>query len=265
VFTKIGAKLPKGVLLSGSPGLGKTLLARAVAGEAGVPFLYISGSQFDEMFVGVGALRVRSLFNEAKENSPCVVFIDELDAVCSKRTSSSTHPYANQSINQLLAEMDGFLEYEGIIVIGATNRISALDKAVLRPGRFDLKIQVYPPDYKGRVALFNLYLSKITTNGKIDVPSLARSAIGCSGADIKNLVNQGAIICALKGDSEVSMSHLWEAETKISIGSARNRPMNEKENILTAYHEAGHSLVTIFSPNCPNKVKVVMLLFYEKL
>ncbi|VDO78980.1 unnamed protein product [Schistosoma mattheei] len=189
-FNHIGAKLPKGVLLVGPPGVGKTLLAKAVSGEAQVPFLYASGSSFDEVLVGLGASRIRQLFTTAKQNAPCLVFIDEIDSVGGNRTYSSHHPFANQTINQLLAEMDGFQSRDGIIVLGATNQAEVLDKALLRPGRFDVQIHVSPPTYEGRIALLNLYLKKVKAGSNIDVEKLAHGTVGYTGADIQNLVNQ---------------------------------------------------------------------------
>merc|ERR1719431_353346 len=192
-FSALGGKLPKGCLLVGPPGTGKTLLARAVAGQAGVPFFHASGSEFDEVLVGQGARRVRDLFKAAKEKAPCVIFIDEIDSVGGKRSSSTLHPYANQTINQLLSEMDGFLSNEGVIVLGATNRSEDLDKALLRPGRFDTEVMVGKPDVKGRREILALYLSKIKHDDSIDVESLASRTTGFSGADLQNLVNTATL------------------------------------------------------------------------
>merc|ERR1712002_646689 len=192
-FSSLGVKLPKGCLLVGPPGTGKTLLARAVAGEAGVPFFYASGSEFDEVLVGQGARRVRDLFKAAKERAPCVIFLDEIDSVGGKRSSSDLHPYANQTINQLLNEMDGFVSNEGVIVLGATNRESDLDKAILRPGRFDTKVEVGIPDIKGRTEILELYLAKVKHDSSINVEILAKKTNGMSGAELSNLVNTATI------------------------------------------------------------------------
>ncbi|VDK20259.1 unnamed protein product [Taenia asiatica] len=246
-FSKLGAKLPKGVLLVGPPGVGKTLLARAVAGEAQVPFLYVSGSNFEEMFVGMGASRVRQLFSAAKEHAPCLIFIDEIDSVGRFRSSSPLHPYANQTINQLLAEMDGFEPSEGIIVLGATNQRDDLDKALLRPGRFDFQVYVSPPSFEGRVALFRLYLSKVRAAAEVDVEKLALGTVGYTGADIQNLVNQAAITAGLKEEPEVTMAHLWDARDRLLMGPAKRRPLDEESNRVSAYHEAGHALMTLYT------------------
>lgn len=207
-FWRLNADCPAGVLLVGPPGTGKTLLARAVAGEAGVPFFHASGPEFDEVFVGQGARRVRDLFSQAKLRAPCVVFIDEIDSVGQKRTNSAIHPYANQTVNQLLTEMDGFHQNEGVIVIGATNRREELDKALLRPGRFDVEVTVPAPDLKGREELFDYYLSKIKTGGDVSAQMLARNTTGFTGADIENMINQAALRAAIDGCSVVSMAHM---------------------------------------------------------
>merc|ERR1719154_409775 len=205
-FSALGGRLPKGVLLVGPPGTGKTLLARAVAGQAGVPFFQTSGSEFDEVLVGQGARRVRDLFKAAKERAPCVIFIDEIDSVGSKRTSSVLHPYANQTINQLLSEMDGFISNEGVIVLGATNRADDLDQALLRPGRFDTQVQVNNPDVTGRIQILELYLSKIKHDDSVDIESIAKRTMGFSGADLQNLVNTAAIRAAVDCKEWVSMA-----------------------------------------------------------
>ncbi|CDS40874.1 ATP dependent zinc metalloprotease YME1 [Echinococcus multilocularis] len=246
-FSKLGAKLPKGVLLVGPPGVGKTLLARAVAGEAQVPFLYVSGSNFEEMFVGMGASRVRQLFAAAKEHAPCLIFIDEIDSVGRFRSSSPLHPYANQTINQLLAEMDGFEPSEGIIVLGATNQRDDLDKALLRPGRFDFQVYVSPPSFEGRIALFQLYLSKVRAAAEVDVEKLALGTVGYTGADIQNLVNQAAITAGLREEKEVTMAHLWDARDRLLMGPAKRRPLDDESNRVSAYHEAGHALMTLYT------------------
>ncbi|KAJ3595629.1 hypothetical protein NHX12_004932 [Muraenolepis orangiensis] len=217
-FTVLGGKLPKGVLLVGPPGTGKTLLARAVAGEADVPFYYASGSEFDEMFVGVGASRIRNLFREAKANAPCVIFIDELDSVGGKRIESPMHPYSRQTINQLLAEMDGFKPNEGVIVIGATNFPEALDNALIRPGRFDMQVTVPKPDVKGRTEIINWYLRKIKVDPAIEANIIARGTVGFSGADLENLVNQAALKAAVDGKDMVTLKELEFAKDKILMG-----------------------------------------------
>ncbi|CAL8070813.1 unnamed protein product [Calicophoron daubneyi] len=248
VFKRLGAKLPKGVLLVGPPGVGKTLLAKALSGEAKVPFLYASGSAFEDIYVGMGASRVRQLFTVAKQVAPCVIFIDEIDSVGHNRTSSPEHPYANQTINQLLAEMDGFQSSENIIVLGATNQVKDLDKALLRPGRFDVQIHVSPPTFEGRVALFQLYLSKVRVGPDVDVQKLAHGTVGYTGADIQNLVNQAAISAGLNNDVAVTMKHLWETRDRLMLGLARRRPLDERTNEISAYHEAGHALVALLTP-----------------
>ncbi|KAG9356102.1 hypothetical protein JZ751_000946 [Albula glossodonta] len=217
-FTVLGGKLPKGILLVGPPGTGKTLLARAVAGEADVPFYYASGSEFDEMFVGVGASRIRNLFREAKANAPCVVFIDELDSVGGKRIESPMHPYSRQTINQLLAEMDGFKPNEGVIVIGATNFPEALDNALIRPGRFDMQVTVPRPDVKGRTEILKWYLRKIKVDPAIEPEVIARGTVGFSGAELENLVNQAALKAAVDGKDIVTMKELEFAKDKMLMG-----------------------------------------------
>uniref|UniRef100_A0A0V0J6K4 AAA+ ATPase domain-containing protein n=1 Tax=Schistocephalus solidus TaxID=70667 RepID=A0A0V0J6K4_SCHSO len=258
-FNKLGAKLPKGVLLVGPPGVGKTLLARAVAGEAQVPFLYVSGSSFEEVFVGMGASRVRQLFAAAKQHAPCLIFVDEIDSVGRFRTSSPHHPYANQTINQLLAEMDGFQPSEGIIVLGATNQREDLDKALLRPGRFDFQVHVSPPNYEGRVALFNLYLSKVRAAPDVDLSKLALGTVGYTGADIQNLVNQAAIAAGLRGDPVVTMAHIWDARDRLLMGPAKRRPLDEDGNKVSAFHEAGHVLVAFYTPESTPIHKVTII------
>uniref|UniRef100_A0A672Z8T7 ATP-dependent zinc metalloprotease YME1L1-like n=1 Tax=Sphaeramia orbicularis TaxID=375764 RepID=A0A672Z8T7_9TELE len=241
-FTALGGKLPKGVLLVGPPGTGKTLLARAVAGEADVPFYYASGSEFDEMFVGVGASRIRNLFREAKANAPCVIFIDELDSVGGKRIESPMHPYSRQTINQLLAEMDGFKPNEGVIIIGATNFPEALDNALIRPGRFDMQVTVPKPDVKGRTEILNWYLKKIKAS------IIARGTVGFSGADLENLVNQAALKAAVDGKDMVTMKELEFAKDKILMGpERRSAEIDKKNKLITAYHESGHAIVAYYT------------------
>ncbi|XP_070784133.1 ATP-dependent zinc metalloprotease YME1L1-like isoform X2 [Enoplosus armatus] len=247
-FTVLGGKLPKGILLVGPPGTGKTLLARAVAGEADVPFYYASGSEFDEMFVGVGASRIRNLFKEAKANAPCVIFIDELDSVGGKRIESPMHPYSRQTINQLLAEMDGFKPNEGVIVVGATNFAEALDNALVRPGRFDMQVTVPRPDVKGRTEILNWYLAKITMDPAVDAEIIARGTVGFSGAELENLVNQAALKAAVDGKEMVTMKELEFAKDKILMGPERKSVEIDKKNkTITAYHESGHAIVAYFT------------------
>ncbi|XP_029979056.1 ATP-dependent zinc metalloprotease YME1L1 isoform X2 [Sphaeramia orbicularis] len=247
-FTVLGGKLPKGILLVGPPGTGKTLLARAVAGEADVPFYYASGSEFDEMFVGVGASRIRNLFKEAKANAPSVIFIDELDSVGGKRIESPMHPYSRQTINQLLAEMDGFKPNEGVIVIGATNFAEALDNALVRPGRFDMQVTVPRPDVKGRTEILNWYLSKIKVDTAVDAEIIARGTVGFSGAELENLVNQAALKAAVDGKEMVTMKDLEFAKDKILMGPERKSVEIDKKNkTITAYHESGHAIVAYYT------------------
>ncbi|XP_040911440.1 ATP-dependent zinc metalloprotease YME1L1b isoform X2 [Toxotes jaculatrix] len=247
-FTALGGKLPKGVLLVGPPGTGKTLLARAVAGEADVPFYYASGSEFDEMFVGVGASRIRNLFREGKANAPCVIFIDELDSVGGKRIESPMHPYSRQTINQLLAEMDGFKTNEGVIIIGATNFPEALDNALIRPGRFDMQVTVPKPDVKGRTEILNWYLKKIKVDPAIEANIIARGTVGFSGADLENLVNQAALKAAVDGKDMVTMKELEFAKDKILMGpERRSAEIDKKNKLITAYHESGHAIVAYYT------------------
>lgn len=243
-FSSLGGKLPKGVLLVGPPGTGKTLLARAVAGEAGVPFFHAAGPEFDEILVGQGARRVRDLFATAKQKAPCVIFIDEIDSVGAKRTNSVLHPYANQTINQLLTEMDGFRQNEGVIVLGATNRRDDLDKALIRPGRFDVEIQVPLPDFEGRKDIIKLYLDKIKYSSNIDVDVLSRGTTGFTGADLENMINQAALRAAIDGLSSVTMLYIENSRDKVLMGpEKKSRIPDEEANKITAYHEAGHVLV----------------------
>jgi len=259
-FTSLGAELPKGVLLVGPPGTGKTLLARAVAGEAGVPFFHAAGPEFDEVLVGQGARRVRDLFKAAKERSPCVVFIDEIDSVGGKRSSSVLHPYANQTINQLLAEMDGFHKNDGVIVLGATNRKQDLDRALLRPGRFDVQVEVPAPDVKGRAELLNFYLKAVAAGDDIDVAKMAKGTTGFTGADIKNVVNQAALRAAIDQSEFVSHEHLEVARDKLIMGPERkSRLLDEKVNRVTAAHEGGHTVVAYFTEHAYPLHKVTIM------
>jgi len=259
-FSALGGKLPKGVLLVGPPGTGKTLLARAVAGQAGVPFFHSSGSEFDEVLVGQGARRVRDLFKAAKAKAPCVIFIDEIDSVGGKRTSSTLHPYANQTINQLLSEMDGFISNEGVIVLGATNRSEDLDKALLRPGRFDTKVQVSNPDVKGRKEILQLYLNKIKHDNSVNVETLAARTTGFSGADLENLVNIAAIKAAIEGLEAASMAEFEHAYDKIQMGVEwKSRARSKEDMEITAYHEAGHTIVNHFTKGSNPLHKVTII------
>lgn len=258
-FSALGGKLPKGVLLVGPPGTGKTLLARAVAGEAGVPFFHAAGPEFDEILVGQGARRVRDLFKAAKDRAPCVIFIDEIDSVGAKRTNSVLHPYANQTINQLLSEMDGFHQNDGVIVLGATNRRDDLDKALLRPGRFDVEVNVPTPDLTGRKEILSLYLSRVLTKS-VDVELLARGTTGFTGADLENMVNQAALKAAIDGADSVTMKYLESARDKVLMGPERkSRIPDEETNEITAYHEGGHTLVAFYTKGSPPLHKVTII------
>ncbi|HSQ98112.1 MAG TPA: ATP-dependent zinc metalloprotease FtsH [Rickettsiales bacterium] len=251
-YTKIGAKIPRGCLLIGEPGTGKTLLARAIAGEAEVPFFFISGSDFVEMFVGVGASRVRDMFEEAKKNSPCLIFIDEIDAVGRHRGIGigGGNDEREQTLNQLLVEMDGFEGNEGIIVIAATNRPDVLDKALMRPGRFDRQINVSLPDYKGRQEILEVHAKKVQLASDVDLSVIAKATPGFSGADLANLINESALLTARANRKRITMEEVEEATDKIIMGLARkNRVMKPEDKKLTAYHEAGHTIVAM---NCPN-------------
>ncbi|XP_065839105.1 uncharacterized protein [Oscarella lobularis] len=248
-FSRLGGKLPKGVLLIGPPGTGKTMLARAVAGEAGVPFFFCSGSEFDEMFVGVGAARVRNLFNSAKDNSPCIVFIDELDAIGGSRIASDHQPYSRMTLNQLLVELDGFEENSGVVVIGATNFPEVLDKALVRPGRFDSKISIAMPDIRARHKILKVHTKEVPLGKDVDLEVVARGTIGFSGADIANLINQAAIHSSSQGSQSVTMESLEWAKDKIIMGPERKSAVIAEENRrLVAYHEAGHALVAVLTP-----------------
>lgn len=245
-YTQVGARIPKGVLLVGPPGTGKTLLAKAVAGEAGVPFFSISGSDFVEMFVGVGASRVRDLFEDAKKNSPCIVFIDEIDAVARRRGTGmgGGHDEREQTLNQLLVEMDGFGVNEGIIVMAATNRVDILDPAILRPGRFDRKVMVGRPDVKGREEILAVHAKNKPLGDDVSLADVARTTSGFTGADLENLLNEAAILTAKEGRGFVTQSDINAAFVKVGIGvEKKSRIINEKERKITAYHEAGHAIL----------------------
>ncbi len=251
-FTAVGAKIPKGVLLVGPPGTGKTLLARAVAGEAGVPFFSISGSEFVEMFVGVGASRVRDLFEQAKANAPCIVFIDEIDAVGRQRGAGlgGGNDEREQTLNQLLTEMDGFEGNTGIIIIAATNRPDVLDAALLRPGRFDRQVVVDRPDYAGRLEILNVHARGKTLSQDVDLEKIARRTPGFTGADLSNLLNEAAILAARRNLTEISMDEVNDAIDRVLAGpEKKDRVMSEKRKELVAYHEAGHALVGALMPD----------------
>ena len=248
-FTELGARVPKGVLLVGPPGTGKTLLARAVAGEAGVPFFSMSGSDFVEMYVGVGASRVRDLFEQAKKNAPCIIFIDEIDAVGRQRGAGlgGGHDEREQTLNQLLVEMDGFSGNEGIIMIAATNRPDVLDHALMRPGRFDRQVVVNTPDLKGREEILKVHAKGKPLAPDVDLTVVAKSTAGFTGADLENLLNEAALLAARRNLHAITMEEIDEATVKVVVGTEkRSHVMTEKERKLTAYHEAGHAVVTYF-------------------
>jgi len=251
-YTDVGAKIPRGCLLIGSPGTGKTLLARAIAGEAGVPFFSISGSDFVEMFVGVGASRVRDMFEQAKKSAPCIIFIDEIDAVGRHRGSGygGGNDEREQTLNQMLVEMDGFSDNEGVVIIAATNRPDVLDRALLRPGRFDRQITVPNPDILGREQILAVHIKKIAAASDIDIKTIARGTPGFAGADLANLINEGALMAARVNQKMVTMKNLEEAKDKIMMGAERKSiVMQKSEKELTAYHESGHAITAI---NCIN-------------
>ncbi len=261
-FTRLGARIPKGVLLMGPPGTGKTLLARAVAGEANVPFYSISGSDFVEMFVGVGASRVRDLFEQGKKNAPCIIFIDEIDAVGRHRGTGlgGGHDEREQTLNQLLVEMDGFETNDGVIIVAATNRPDVLDPALLRPGRFDRRIVVGAPDVKGREDILKIHASKVPLDKSVDLSAIAKGTPGFCGADLENLVNEAALFAARKNQRVVTTLDLESAKDKILMGSERrSMVINDKEKKVTAYHEAGHALIAKLLPEADPVHKVTII------
>jgi cell division protease FtsH len=261
-FIQIGAKIPKGVLLFGAPGTGKTLMAKAVAGEAGVPFFSISGSDFVEMFVGVGAARVRDLFEQAKKNSPCIVFIDEIDAVGRQRGAGlgGGHDEREQTLNQLLVEMDGFSTNEGIIVMAATNRPDILDPALLRPGRFDRHILIDRPDVKGREAILKVHIKGKPMAEDVNLEVLSKRTPGFTGADLANMVNEAALLAARRGNETIGMEELEESIERVIAGpEKKSRVISEKEKKLVAYHEGGHAIVSYFLPNTDKLHKISII------
>lgn len=261
-FQRLGGKIPKGALLVGPPGTGKTLLARAIAGEANVPFFSISGSDFVEMFVGVGASRVRDMFEQAKKAAPCIVFVDEIDAVGRHRGAGlgGGNDEREQTLNQLLVEMDGFEENSGIILIAATNRPDVLDPALLRPGRFDRQIVVSNPDIKGREAILNVHIKKVPLAPNVDLPVIARGTPGFSGADLANLVNEAALLAARRNKTMVTMQEFEDAKDKVMMGSERkSMVMDDAEKRMTAYHEAGHAIVSLHLPESDPLHKVTII------
>lgn len=260
-FQRLGAQIPKGVLLMGPPGTGKTLLARATAGEAGVPFYSINGSEFIQMFVGVGASRVRDMFRTAKENSPCILFIDEIDAVGRVRGAGvgGGHDEREQTLNQILSEMDGFNQTEAVIVLAATNRPDVLDPALLRPGRFDRHVPIDRPTRTGRLGILKVHTRKVPLADNVNLDAIAAGSIGFSGADLKNLVNEAALNAAREGKSQVDMSDFDTAKDRVLMGPKREEVLNQKERAMTAYHEAGHALVAWLIPDLDPVHKVTIV------
>ena len=260
-YEKLGAKIPRGVLLAGDPGTGKTLMARAVAGEANVPFFSISGSEFAEMFVGVGASRVRDLFSKAKKNSPSIIFIDEIDAVAHKRDArGGAGREDEQTLNQILVEMDGFANESGVIVIAATNRVDMLDKALLRPGRFDRHVDVTLPERKDRLEILKVHFKNKPTEKSVDLEALAAKTAGSSGADLANIANEAAITAAREGHKEITSADVTEAFERVAIGPERkSKVMNEQERKITAYHEAGHAVVGHVLPDSDPVHKITII------
>ncbi len=260
-YREIGAKQPKGALLVGPPGTGKTLLAKAVAGESGVPFYSISGSEFVEMFVGVGASRVRDLFENAKKNTPCIIFIDEIDAIGKRRDNQfGSNDEREQTLNQLLAEMDGFDSGKGIVVLAATNRPEVLDKALLRPGRFDRRIIVDKPDLIGREAILKVHAAKVKLDSDVNLREIALATSGATGADLANMINEGALLAVKEGRQKVSQKDLMEAvEVVIAGKEKKDRVMNPKEREMVAYHEVGHALVSALQKNSQPVQKITIV------
>lgn len=261
-FAKMGVHIPKGVLLIGSPGTGKTLLAKAVAGEAGVPFFSISGSDFVELFVGVGASRVRDLFEQGRKHSPCIIFIDEIDAVGRQRGAGlgGGHDEREQTLNQLLVEMDGFDPHEGVIILAATNRADVLDPALLRPGRFDRSVMVSLPEVQGRLEILKVHSTKVPLAKDVDLSVLARGTVGFSGADLANLVNEAGLLATRLNETEVNMFHFEQSKDKLMLGKERRSiKMSDDEKKMTAYHEAGHALIATLSPGADPVHKVTIV------
>jgi cell division protease FtsH len=261
-FISLGARIPKGVLMVGPPGCGKTLLAKAVSGEAGVPFFSISGSEFVEMFVGVGASRVRDLFDQAKRNSPCIVFVDEIDAVGRHRGAGlgGSHDEREQTLNQILVEMDGFETDTNVIIIAATNRPDILDPALLRPGRFDRRVVLDRPDWQGRKKILEVHSRGKPLTANVDLEALAKTTIGFSGADLENVINEGAILAARRNQKQITMTDLQEAVEKVRLGpERRSRVISEEENEIVAYHEAGHALVAHLIPEADPVHKISII------
>lgn len=257
-YFEIGARIPRGVLLTGPPGTGKTLLAKAVAGEAEVPFYSTSGSSFAELFVGMGPLRVRKLFEKAKKNAPSIVFIDEIDSVGKQRGLDSVNTERENTLNQLLVEMDGFDSHQAVVVIAATNRIDMLDPALLRPGRFDKHIHVGPPDVKGREEILKVHIQGKPLDGNVDLEVLAKQTSGFTGADLENLVNEAALIALKKDKNKITMDDLEEAITKVIAGTEKpNKVISDHERKVTAYHEAGHALVGHLLDNKIHKISII--------
>lgn len=258
-FSSLGGKLPKGVLLIGPPGTGKTLLARAVAGESGVPFFFMSGAEFDEIYVGVGAKRVRDLFGNARAKAPAIIFIDELDAIGSKRNERDP-AYVKQSLNQLLTELDGFTQETGVVIIAATNFPQLLDKALTRPGRFDRKVVVPLPDVRGRVEILKHHMKNIRISAEVDPVIIARGTPGFSGADLENLINQAAVRASRKQSAKVGPEDLDWAKDKIMMGAERRSAViQEKDKLMTAYHESGHALIALINPDSQPLYKVTIM------
>jgi cell division protease FtsH len=248
-YSSAGARIPKGVLLTGAPGTGKTLLARAVAGEANVPFFHVSGSEFEEMLVGAGASRVRDLFNKARRAAPCIIFIDEIDAVAKKRGTVLHSGAGEQTLNQILVEMDGLEERTNVIVLAATNRPDVLDPAILRPGRFDRTVHVPMPDFKGRKDILKVHSKNKKFTKDVDLEAIAKKTIGYSGADLENLLNEAAIMAALDNRKIINQQDLSEAYLKVKLGRKKSDQEKDEEDLkTTAYHEAGHAIVSYFTP-----------------